>query len=59
MVVKRDGELAFKMDATFSISTNPNFRFSFGRGAENNLDVTLTDTDEARFAATAGPSGRR
>jgi sulfur-oxidizing protein SoxY len=57
MVVRRDGELVFKMDATFSISTNPNFRFSFGRGAENNLDVTLTDTDEARFAAKAGPSG--
>jgi sulfur-oxidizing protein SoxY len=57
MVVKRDGELVFKMDATFSISTNPNFRFTFGRGSDNNLDVAITDTDETQFAAKAGPSG--
>jgi sulfur-oxidizing protein SoxY len=57
MIVKRDGELVFKMEATFSISTNPNFRFTFGRGTDNNLDVSITDTDETRFAAKAGPSG--
>jgi sulfur-oxidizing protein SoxY len=57
MVVKRDGELVFKMDATFSISTNPNFRFTFGRGEENNLDVVITDTDETRFAAKSHSSG--
>ena len=57
MVVKRDGEIVFKMDATFSISTNPNFRFTFGRGTDNNLDVSIVDTDETRFAAKAGPSG--
>ena len=32
VTVKRDGELVFQMDSTFSISTNPNFRFTFGRG---------------------------
>jgi sulfur-oxidizing protein SoxY len=57
MVVKRDGEIVFKMDATFSISTNPNFRFTFGRGTGNNLDVSIVDTDETRFAAKASPSG--
>jgi sulfur-oxidizing protein SoxY len=57
MVVKRDGELVFKMDATFSISTNPNFRFTFGRGDQNSLDVSITDTDETHFAAKASPSG--
>jgi sulfur-oxidizing protein SoxY len=57
MVVKRDGELVFRMDATFSISTNPNFRFTFGRGEENNLDVVITDTDETRFAAKSHSSG--
>jgi sulfur-oxidizing protein SoxY len=45
------------MDATFSISTNPNFRFTFGRGADNTLDVSIVDTDETKFAAKAGPSG--
>lgn len=57
MVVKRDGEIVFKMDSTFSISTNPNFRFTFGRGEGNTLDVAITDTDETRFAAKASPSG--
>ncbi|HXG78799.1 MAG TPA: quinoprotein dehydrogenase-associated SoxYZ-like carrier [Methyloceanibacter sp.] len=56
MVVKRDGELVFKLDSTFSISTNPNFRFTFGRGTENNLDVVITDTDGTRFAAQSEPS---
>jgi sulfur-oxidizing protein SoxY len=57
MVVKRDGELVFKMDSTFSISTNPNFRFTFGKGSENNLDIAISDTDETRFAAKSGPRG--
>jgi sulfur-oxidizing protein SoxY len=55
--VTRDGELVFKMDGTFSISTNPNFRFTFGRGEKNDLDVVVTDTDAARFAAQSQPSG--
>jgi len=55
VVVKRDGELVFRMDSTFSISTNPNFRFTFGRGKDNNLDVVITDTDETRFAAQSAP----
>jgi sulfur-oxidizing protein SoxY len=57
VVVKRDGELVFKMDSTFSISTNPNFRFTFGRGKDNALDVAVTDTDETHFAAQSEPSG--
>ena len=36
-----------------SISTNPNFRFTDGRGADNNLDVAITDTV---FTAQSGPS---
>jgi sulfur-oxidizing protein SoxY len=57
VTVKRDGELVFKMTSTFSISTNPNFRFTFGRGTDNNLDVVITDTDNVRFAAKSQPSG--
>jgi len=56
MTVKRGGELVFQMQSTFSISTNPNFRFTFGRGPDNRIDVTVTDTDEARFAAQSDPS---
>ena len=57
MTVKRGGELAFQMEGTFSISTNPNFRFTFGRGADNTLDVAITDTDGTHFAAQSEPSG--
>lgn len=57
MIVKRGGELVFKMDSTFSLSTNPNFRFTFGRGDDNSLDVVITDTDATRFAARSAPSG--
>ena len=57
VTVKRDGELVFQMASTFSISTNPNFRFTFGRGPNNGLDVAVTDTDGAVFTAKSEPSG--
>jgi sulfur-oxidizing protein SoxY len=57
MVVKRDGELVFQLEGTFSISTNPNFRFTFGRGSENTLDVAITDTSGAVFTGQSVLSG--
>jgi sulfur-oxidizing protein SoxY len=57
MTVKRGGDLVFKLESTFSISTNPNFRFTFGRGAENELDVAAVDTDGAVFTAKSQPGG--
>jgi len=55
VTVKRDGELVFSMASSFSISTNPNFRFTFGRGANNALDVAVTDTDGMVFTARSEP----
>jgi sulfur-oxidizing protein SoxY len=57
MIVKRDGDLVFRMESSFSISTNPNFRFTFGRGGDNELDVAITDTDGTVFTAKSQPSG--
>jgi sulfur-oxidizing protein SoxY len=57
MTVKRGGDLVFQMQSSFSISTNPNFRFTFGRGADNSLDVAITDTDGSVFTARSEPSG--
>ncbi|MGB6387957.1 MAG: quinoprotein dehydrogenase-associated SoxYZ-like carrier [Methyloceanibacter sp.] len=57
MTVKRDGELVFDMKSTFSLSTNPNLRFTFGRGADNELDVAITDTDGTLFTGKSQPSG--
>ena len=56
-----DGEagadLVFSMESSFSISTNPNFRFTFGRGADNELDVSMVDTDGTVFTAKSPASG--
>ena len=57
MTVKRDGELVFQLDGTFSIATNPNFRFTFGRGEENNLDIVIVDTDGTVFEGQSRPKG--
>jgi sulfur-oxidizing protein SoxY len=57
MTVERDGDLVFKLDATFSISTNPNFRFTFAKGEENNLNVVIVDTDGAVFEGRSERSG--
>ncbi len=57
VTVKRGGELVFQMDSTFSISTNPNFRFTFGRGSDNTLDVKIVDTDQTEFTGHSEPRG--
>ena len=57
MTVKRGNDLVFRMESTFSISTNPNFRFTFGRGRDNELDVTMIDTDGTVFTAKSQASG--
>jgi sulfur-oxidizing protein SoxY len=57
MTVKRGNDLVFHMESTFSISTNPNFRFTFGRGGDNELDVTMVDTDGTVFSAKSQPNG--
>ncbi|MGA8435777.1 MAG: thiosulfate oxidation carrier complex protein SoxZ, partial [Methyloceanibacter sp.] len=57
MTVKRGNDLVFRMESTFSISTNPNFRFTFGRGGDNELDVAIVDTDGAVFTGKSQPSG--
>lgn len=49
LTVERDGELVFKLDSTFSISTNPNFRFTFAKGDNNDLEVSVIDTDGVAF----------
>lgn len=57
MTVKRGDDLVFTMDSTFSISTNPNFRFTFARGGDNELNVAIVDTDGTRFEDKSQASG--
>jgi sulfur-oxidizing protein SoxY len=57
MTVMSDGDLLFKMDGTFSISTNPNYRFTFGKGEANDLDVVIVDTDGRVFKGQTQAKG--
>jgi sulfur-oxidizing protein SoxY len=58
MTVTRDGALVFKMtNGGGSIAANPYFRFSFGKGADNELEVAVTDTTGAVFTSRSSPSG--
>jgi len=56
--VTRAGALVFKMTkGGGSIAANPYFRFSFGRGPDNDLDVAITDTSGTVFTGRSVPSG--
>jgi sulfur-oxidizing protein SoxY len=57
VTVRRGGELVFKMQSTFSISTNPNFRFTFGKGDDNGLDVVVADSIGTVFKGQSLPPG--
>jgi sulfur-oxidizing protein SoxY len=49
--VMRGSGLVFKAETSFSLSANPNFRFTYENGKDNALDVTSIDTDETTFVA--------
>lgn len=53
--VTRGADLVFKAETGFSISTNPNFRFTYEGGSNNSLTVTSVDTDGATFTAQSQP----
>jgi sulfur-oxidizing protein SoxY len=57
MLVTRGDDLVFRMESGISISSDPNFRFTYANGPENSLDVKVTDTDETVFTAKAGARG--
>jgi sulfur-oxidizing protein SoxY len=57
MTVKRGEDLVFRLEGGISISADPNFRFTFANTADNRLDVTAIDTDDAVFNATQKPDG--
>ena len=57
MLVERGGDLVFRMQSGISISSDPNFRFTYANGTDNGLNVIVTDTDEAVFTAKSMPKG--
>lgn len=57
MEVTRGGERVFKLEAGISISADPNIRFSFAPAADNQLAVSITDSDGKAFKAQSVASG--
>lgn len=57
MEVKRGNELIFKMEGGISLSENPNIRFTYAPGADNEIIVTAKDTDGTEFTARLTPKG--
>ncbi|WBT38040.1 quinoprotein dehydrogenase-associated SoxYZ-like carrier [Hyphomicrobium sp. DMF-1] len=51
LTVMRGNDLVFKAETSFSLSANPNFRFTYENGKDNALEVTSIDTDETKFSA--------
>jgi len=49
MTVKRGSDLVFRMESGISISSNPNFRFTYANSTNPELDVVAVDTDETSF----------
>ena len=47
----RGTDLVFKAETSFSLSANPNFRFTYDNGKDGALEVTSIDTDETKFTA--------
>ena len=57
MEVTRGGERVFKLEAGISISADPNIRFTFASGADNQLAVSIKDSDGKEFKGQSAPSG--
>ena len=55
--VKRGDEVVFKMEGGISLSENPNIRFTYAPGVDNEIVVTAKDTDGSVFTARHTPKG--
>ena len=51
VTVMRGSDLVFKAETSFSLSANPNFRFTYANTKDSELEVTAIDTDETKFVA--------
>ncbi|MGD9669354.1 MAG: quinoprotein dehydrogenase-associated SoxYZ-like carrier [Hyphomicrobiaceae bacterium] len=57
MEVKRGDEIVFTMEGGISLSENPNIRFTYATGVNNDIVVTAKDTDGSVFTARQSAKG--
>ena len=55
--VSRGGKLLFRMEGGISISENPHFRFSYGAGGDETVEVKARDTAGAEFTQRSQARG--
>lgn len=55
--VKRGGETVFRMTGGISISEDPNIRFSYAPGGDEQIEVVAKDTEGREFTGRGGPKG--
>ena len=55
--VKRDGERVFRVEGGFSLSEDPNIRFTYAGGANDVIEVTAEDTDGRTFSGKSEAKG--
>lgn len=55
--VSRDGERVFRIEGGFSLSEDPNIRFTYAAGSQDAIEVTAEDTDGKTFTGRAEPKG--
>ena len=55
--VKRGQDVIFTMEGGISLSENPNIRFTYAPGADNDIVVTAKDTDGSVFTARQSQKG--
>lgn len=57
MEVRRGGDVVFAMEGGISLSENPNIRFTFGSGVDNEISVVAKDTTGATFNVRQSAKG--
>lgn len=55
--VSRGGERVFRVEGGFSLSEDPNIRFTYASGANDTIEVMAEDTDGRTFEGRSEPKG--
>ena len=57
MEVRRGSDVVFTMTGGISLSENPNIRFTYATGTDNDISVVAKDTSGATYTIRQSPKG--
>lgn len=55
--ISRGGERVFRVEGGFSLSEDPNIRFTYASGSDDTIEVMAEDTDGRTFTGRSEPKG--